>query len=135
MSELSSSYITNETKLTMQFLADIIKKMNQKSLISKEDLYKLSEEKIINKIENCEFDNISTCFKIWKNTVKINESDFIVNDKYCKSIKAKIRYIVPLVRNRDEFIRINEISNDAKKNIERCLNFKTKKYAYFDFDF
>ena len=100
MSELSSSYITNETKLTMQFLADIVKKMNQKGIIDKEDLYKLSEKEIINKIENCKYDNISKCFDMWKNSSKINESDFPVKDKYCVSINAKIRYINPLVKKR-----------------------------------
>lgn len=135
MSELSSSYITNETKLTMQFLADIIKKMNEKDIITKSDLYRLSEEKIINKIENCEYDNISNCFKMWRNAIKINQSDVPVNDKYCVGIKAKIRYIVPLVRTKDKFVRINEISDVSKQDIERCLNFKTKKYAYFDFNF
>lgn len=135
MSQLSSSYITNETKLTMQFLADIIKKMNQNGFINKDDLYKLSEKEIINKISNCEYDNISKCFNMWKNITKINESDVPVNNKYCMGIKAKIRYIVPLVRNEDKFVRINEISDVAKKDIERCLNFQTKKYAYFDFNF
>lgn len=135
MSILSSSYIDNKTKLTMQFLADIIKKMNQMDLINKSDLYELSEQEIINKIENCEYDNISKCFNMWKNAIKINESDVPVNDKYCVSIKAKIRYIVPLVKAENKFIRINEISDIAKQDIEKCLNFKTKKYAYFDFNF
>ena len=136
MSELSSSYITNETKLSMQFLADIIKKMNQKGLINKEDLYKLSEKDIIEKIENCEYDNISKCFKTWKNITQINESDIPVEDKYCVNINAKIRYINPLVKNsNDSYVRINQISDIAKQDIERCLNFQTKKYAYFDFNF
>ena len=119
----------------MQFLADIVKNMNQKGLINKEDLYKLSEKEIINKIENCEYDNISNCFKMWKNANKINESDVLVKDKYCVSINAKIRYINPLVRSGEKFLRINKISDEANQNIEKCLNFKTKKYAYFDFNF
>ena len=32
-------------------------------------------------------------------------------------------------------IRINEISDNAKKDIEKALNYKTKKYAYLNFDF
>ena len=136
MSELSVSYITNETKITMQFLADIIKRMNQKGLINKEDLYKLSEKNIIEKIENCEYDNISKSFKTWRNTTQINESDIPVEDKYCVSINAKRRYINPLVKNsNDSYVRINQISDIAKQDIEKCLNFQTKKYAYFDFDF
>lgn len=136
MSELSESYISNNTKITMQFLADIIKKMNQKGLINKEDLYKLSEKDVIKKIENCEYDNISKCFKIWKNTTQINESDILVEDKYCVSINAKRRYINPLVKkDNDNYVRINEISYMAKQDIEKFLNFQTKKYAYFDFNF
>ena len=136
MSKLSKSYISNNTKITMQFLADIIKKMNQKGLINKEDLYKLSEKDVIEKIENCEYDNISKCFKIWKNTTQINESDIPVEDKYCVSINAKRRYINPLVKNdNDIYVRVNQISDIAKQYIEKCLNFQTKKYAYFDFNF
>lgn len=136
MSKLSKFYISNNAKITMQFLADIIKKMNQKGLINKEDLYKLSEKDVIEKIENCEYDNISKCFKAWKNTTQINESDIPVEDKYCVSINAKRRYINPLVEiNNDNYVRVNQISDIAKQDIERCLNFQTKKYAYFDFNF
>lgn len=135
MSKLSSLYITNETKLTMQFLADIMKKMSEKNLITKSDMYNLSEREVIERIKNCEEDNISRCFELWQNTTKISESDILIKDKYYASIKAKIRYIVPLVASEGEFVRINEISKEAKTYIERCLNFKTKKYAYFDFNF
>ena len=133
MSKLSSLYITNETKFSMQFLADVMKKMTEKNLITKKDMYNLSEKEVIKRIKNCEEDNISKYFELWENATKINESDIFVKDKYCASIKAKIRYIVPLVVSEGQFVRINEVSNDAKADIERCLNFKTKKYAYFDF--
>ena len=57
---------------------------------------------------------------------QINEADELVEDKYCVSIKSKIRYINPLVRSENnDYIRINKI----------CLNYTTKKYAYFDFNF
>ena len=136
MSKLSTFYISNNAKITMQFLADIIKKMNQNGLINKEDLYKLSEKDVIKKIENCEYGNISKCFKTWKNTTQINESDIPVEDKYCVSINAKRRYINPLVEmDNNNYVRVNQISDIAKQDIDRCLNFKTKKYAYFDFNF
>ena len=41
---LSNSYIDNKTKLSMQFLADIMKNMSYKNLITKKDLYELSEK-------------------------------------------------------------------------------------------
>lgn len=135
MSILSSLYITNESKLSMQFLADIVKRMSEKKLITKNDLYNLSEKEVIEKIENCRYDNISKCFNIWKNATEIKESENFVQGKYCVSIKAKMRYIIPLVKVNDQYIRINKISQSADNDIKRALNFKTKKYAYLDFEF
>ena len=58
-----------------------------------------------------------------------------LNGKYCNSIKAKTRYIVPLVENIGTYVRIDKISDIAKHDIENALNYDTKKYAYLDFDF
>ena len=136
VSMLSSMYRRGKTKFSMQFLADIMKKMSEKNLITINDLYNLSEKEVIHKIENCKENKIDECFKIWKNATKINESDIKVNDKYCVNIdKVKIRYINPLVRNKDNFIRVNKISDMANQDIEKALNYKTKKYAYLNFDF
>lgn len=136
MSLLSSAYIENRTKFSMQFLADIIKKMFEIKLINKQDLYNLSENEIIKKIEKCEYDNISKNFEIWKNATQIKESDTEVDGKYCVNIEnAKIRYIVPLVKEENNYVRINKISQTANENIERAKNFKTRKYAYLDFEF
>lgn len=134
VSELGKLYIVNETKFTMQFLADTMKEMNEKGLITKKDLYNMSEKEVIELIEKCEYNDISRKFKIWKNAEKINESDTLVENRYCVNIeKVKKRYINPLVNFENEYVRIADISNIAKKYIEEILNFKTKKYAYLDF--
>ncbi len=136
MSKLSSLYIRPETKFSMQFIADSLKKMSEKNLISIKDLYNLSEKEIINKIENCKLGNISKCFKLWENATNVYESDEKVNNKYCVNIdKIKIRYINPLVKNNGKYVRIKDVSNEAKNDIEKALNFKTKKYVYMNFDF
>ena len=127
---LSNSYIDNKTKFSMQFLADIMKIMSSQNLITKKDLYELSEKEVIEKIEKCDYAEISQKFDMWKNAHEIKESDEKVKDKYCVSIDAKIRYINPLVNG----IRISEISEVAKEEIQKALEFKTKKYAYLDFD-
>ena len=133
MSTLSNSYIDSSTKLSLQLVADIIKKMNEEKIITKKDLYDLSEKEIIKKIENCKYGNIEEKFDEWRNAVKGYESDTYVENKYCKSIHAKIRYINPLIREKEKIVRINKVSEKAKQSIEKCLNFETKKYAYFDF--
>lgn len=136
MSQLSSCYITNQVKFSMQFLADILKKMAKKNFITKKDLYTLSEKEIIKKIENCQDDSISSCFAMWRKATKIQESDTLPeNEYYWVSIKAKIRYSVPLVRKQNEFIRVDKISKFARQEIQKALNYQTKKYAYLEFKF
>lgn len=135
MSELSSMYICSKTKFSMQFLADIIKKMSNRNLIAVEDLYRLSDKEVIKMIEACEYGDIAKCFDIWKNAEKINESDEKIEDKYTVSVNAKIRYIVPLVRQENKFVRINQLSENASESIKKALNYKTKKYSYLDFKF
>ena len=133
-SKLWPLWVSNEDKLVMQFLADIVKKMFEENLLTKKDLYTLSEKEVIDKIENCSNEKISKCFKLFRNSTKILESDSPIFDKYCVSITAKRRYIVPLVKYANYYKRVNEISDFAKEKIDEYLNFKTKKYAHLDFD-
>ena len=135
MSKLSCIYVGNETKYSMQLIADIVKKMYEQHLVTKTDLYTLSEKEIIQKIENCPIGNLSNCFKKWEDATQIKESDELPKDKYAVDIKVKQRYIVPLVEENNQFVRIDTISESAKKDIDSFLNYKPKKYAYLDFNF
>ena len=119
----------------MQFLADIMKKMSELNIITVKDLYELSEEEIIGKIKKCEKYNIAECFKIWQNGTEVKTSNERIEDKYCVKIKAKKRYINPLVRTEEGIKRIKEVSNNSKKQIEECLNYTFDRYLYMDFNF
>ena len=136
-SRLSSLYNVNKTKFSMQFLADIMKKMCEKNIITMEDLYQFSEKEVIEKIENCKEGNIAECFKIWRNATEIKESDIPPGGIYSVRIEnVKIRYINPLVEvSEGEYVRVSKVSEKAKCDIERELQFRTKKYAYLDFNF
>lgn len=136
MSILSSKYIQAKTKFSMQFLADIMKKMTEKQIITKADFYELSEKQIIEKIENCKEENIAKCFTNWREATEIIESDSPIENQYCVNIeKIKIRYINPLVREGNKYVRINQVSEKAKQDIEKALQYTTKKYASLDFKF
>lgn len=136
MSQVSKVYVENRTLFSMQFLADIMKKMAEENLICKDELYQLSEQEVIKKIEQCQIKSIVNNFEIWKNATKIKESEALVPNRYCVSIpKPKIRYINPLVRQKNGFVRISEISEEASQQIEEIKHLKNKKYAYLDFDF
>lgn len=127
-------WISNEDKLTMQFIADVIKKMSQHQLLSKKDLYTLSEAEVIERICNTKEDNIGECFKRFEKAITIGESDEPVEDKYCISVKGKRRYIVPLVKTDTGVQRIDKLSEDSNKKIQEYLQGNTKKYAYLDFN-
>ena len=136
MSILSRLYRREKTVFSMQLLADIIKKMSDKNMISVSDLYKLSEKEVIEKIEHCNDENISKCFNIWRNATEINTSEILPINKYYVNIeKMKVRYINSLVRNDNKYERIYDISENAKEDIEKTLNYKTAKYTYLDFQF
>lgn len=81
MSKLSCMYRMNKVKFSMQFLADVMKKMSNRKLITKEDLYTLTEKEMIEKIEKCEYDNISKCFGLWKNATIIKENEAKIERK------------------------------------------------------
>ena len=66
----------------------------------------------------------------------IYESDEQVSGKYAVNVeKIKIRYINPLVKTENGTKRIKDISEQAKEDIQRALAYKTKKYAYMEFEF
>ena len=136
MSILSKMYRREKTAFSMQFLADIMKKMSNKNLISIDDLYKLSEKDVIAKIKNCNENNISNCFNIWQNATNIKTSEVLPENKYYVSIeKLKIRYINPLVKIGETYKRGYDISENIKNDIDSAINYKIAKYTYLDFDF
>ena len=135
MSKLSIMYMDDKRRFGMQFLADVMKIMSNEGIISVNDLYELSEDEIIDKIKKCYFNNISDCFKIWQNGEDVKTSSKRLPDKYCIYIKAKKRYINPLVRTDDGVKRIADVSSKAQRDIESCLSYDFDRFVYMDFCF
>ena len=75
----------------MQFLADIIKRLNEENIITKADLYNLKEDEIIKIIEESKYSNI---YNIWKKAKKVKISKERPNNVYYVHHGAKIRYII-----------------------------------------
>lgn len=127
-SKLSVVYREDRTRYSMQFLADIIKKLYEEKIISKSDLYNLKEQEIINIIQNSKYANI---YNIWKDSKKVKTSLERPNNVYYVHHGAKVRYINPLVNG----IRISEICKLADNMIKKNLSYDMSKYVYLDFDF
>lgn len=127
-SKLSIIYREDRTRYSMQLIADIIKKLNEDGLITKEDLYNKKESEIIEIIENSKYKEI---FNIWKNAKNVKVSKEKPKNVYFVHHGAKIRYIDPLVNKK----RMSSISEEAKKKIDKNLLYDMNNYVYLDFKF
>ena len=125
-SRLSIIYREDRTRYSMQFLADILKKLSEENKICKKDLYVLKESEVIKIIDNSKYKKV---FDIWKNAKKVNVSKEQPQNVYYVHHGAKIRYINPLVNGE----RISNICKIAKKMIDNNLAYDMKNYVYLDF--
>ena len=124
-SRLSVIYREDRTRYSMQFLADIMKRLNEEKKVTREDLYKLKESDIIEMIEKSDYRDV---YKIWSETKKVKVSNTEPQNVYYVRHGAKIRYINPLVNGK----RIYDICKIAKKMIDKNLAYDMDKYVYID---
>ena len=127
-SRLSIIYREDRTRYSMQFIADILKKLSNEHKISKQDLYNLKESEVIDIIESSKYNDV---FNLWKNTTKVKTSKEEPKDVYYVHHGAKIRYIDPLVNGE----RISVICKIANNMINKNLSYDMNNYVYLDFKF
>lgn len=127
-SKLWPIWCGSEDTITMYFFADVLEKLYKEKFLTKEDLYKLSEQEIIGLIENCSDLDISNSFKSFMNCNSFIDCEEYMEDKFCVSRKVKRRYINPIVKDR----RIYDISAFAKSTIDSFVNMHVSKYAYIN---
>jgi len=136
ISKLWPEWVSDKDRTVMKFLADMCKSMNNAGYLTIEDLYTLSEQEVIDKILTCEDKYLSDSFKLFQDADTVYRSAIPADEKYCVNIKAKTRYVVPLVQTDDGVVRINQISETAANQITEYLNCpKGGYYTYFDFQF
>ena len=136
ISRLWPEWVSDRDRTVMQFLADMCKSMKNAGYLTIDDLYSLSEKEVIDKFLDCEDSYLSDSFKRFQNADTVYKSDLPVDKKYCVNINAKTRYVTPLVVTDNGVVRINMVSEKAKKEIDEYLSLpKGGYYTYFDFDF
>jgi len=127
-SRLSVIYREDRTRYSMQFLADVVKKLNEENVIKKSDLYNLKEDEVIQIIEKSKYSNV---YNIWKNAKKVKTSYKKPDNVYYVHHGAKVRYINPIVNG----IRISKICKIADNMIKNNLSYDMDKYVYLDLNF
>ena len=136
ISKLWPEWVSDKDRTVMQFLADMCKSMSNAGYLTIDDLYNLSEKEVINKIISCEDKYLSESFNKFQDANIVYKSNKYVNGKYCVNVKAKARYIIPLVLTGNSVKRITDISKLANDDINTYLNKPNGGYyTYFDFEF
>ena len=126
-SKLSIIYREDRTRYSMQLIADILRGLSNENKITKKDLYKLKESDVIKIIENSKYKEI---FDKWRKAKNVKISKEEPKGVYYVYHGAKIRYINPMCKG----TRINEISKNAKENIEKNLNYNMDNYVYLNLE-
>jgi hypothetical protein len=122
-SKLSVTYRDERTRYSMQFIADILRKLSEDGLISVADLYEKPESEVIEIIEKSKYGKI---FDIWRKAKKLKTSKEKPKDAYFVHHPAKIRYIDPLFKGE----RISKQCKIAAKAIEKNMAYDMDFYVF-----
>ena len=125
-SKLSILYRNDETRFSMQFIADVLKRLQNDGLITVEQLYDLKESEVIEIIKKS---SCAQAFEAWQKAKKVKVSKEKPADVYSVHEKVKVRYIDPLVNGE----RISKICKIAKNAIEKNFAYDMGTYVYLDF--
>ncbi len=124
-SNMSMSYRADRTRYSMQFIADVLKCLNRDNMITIDDLYRLSEEDVIEIVKKSKY---GRAFETWTNAKEIKTSLAEPRDVYYVHHGAKIRYIDPLVSG-ERVSKLSSLANDyIKQNLAQDIN----NYVYLD---
>lgn len=125
-SKLSILYRNDETRFSMQFIADVLKRLKDDGLIKVEDLYDIKESEVIEIIKKSKY---REAFEAWQKAKKVHVSKEKPTGVYFVREKVKVRYIDPLVKGE----RVSRICKIAKNAIERNFSYDMDTYVYLDF--
>lgn len=138
---LSANYHSDKGRAILQFLSDIMKSMINSGYLNLDDLYVMSEREIIDWILSCGDKPMSDAFRSFQRATTVYSGSVAKKNCYCASVKAKVRYITPLVQTQstsaDEptAVRITDLDKKVKTAVNKYLDDKQSKYVGFDFDF
>lgn len=125
-SQLSIFYREDRTRYSMQFLADILKKMSEAGRISVADLYQMKESEVIKMILASDYGD---AFSAWQKAKKIRKAKSLEqcpDGIYAVNCQAKVRYIDPLWQGE----RMSKACKIAKGYIEKNLTYEMEGYLY-----
>lgn len=132
---LASIYHSDKNRANYQFTADILKSMINSEYLTENDLYVMSEREVVDWILSCGDKTISEAYRQFQRATTVYSGNTAKKNCYCTSTKAKVRYIVPLVKTESGAERITDLDSEVDAAITEYLDTKQAKYVGFDFEF
>ncbi len=117
----------NEDKFVSKYISEVVKLTFEKKLISLEDLY-IKKEKDLCDI----FAKNVLSWNVFKNANNLIRTNNMPKNKFYISYETKRRNAIPLVHTFNGDIRVDKLSNWAKKKYQELDEYKDSKYAYID---
>ena len=123
----------NRDKVAMQLMADVLTEAEKEHIITGADLYKLSEQELIQKFEDHAKQKpelmFSALFRTFRGAKSIIQSNNPLKDIYCINIKVKRRFVDPLTETENGVTRVSKVYAEYRKAIWDFLNFEDSPYA------
>lgn len=117
---------TNKNKYMMNFFSKLFSDLIQKRILNIDNFYNMSEADILTLVENSNNPNWNL-FKITKEVISSNE---IPNSTLYFSGSSKKRYVIPLCKENQAIVRLNEISTHCQELLDQYLNYEEETYYY-----
>ena len=120
--------------MAMKFITDTLAAMVRRGVIRRKDLYTSTDNVIMDIGLNCSDKRISDRWRYLPNLKKVYTKFNKVEKKYCTKIGRDLRYADPLVKIKNNYIRISKLDESIDKKINEFLDSDTDLYMYIDYE-
>ena len=132
--ECGKKYRSYESKMTMKFISDTLAAMVRRAVIKRKDLYTSADKVIMDIGLNCSDKRISDRWRYLPSLKKVYTKFNKLEEKYCTKIGRDLRYVNPLLKTDEGYIRISNLNENINKKINEFLDSDTDLYMYIDYE-
>lgn len=132
--ECGKKYRSYEAKMAMKFITDTLAPMVRRGVIRRKDLYTSTDKVIMDIGLNCSDKRISDRWRYLPNLKRVYTKFNKVEKKYCTKIGRDLRYVDPLVKIKNNYIRLSMLDENLHKKINEFLDSDTDLYMYIDYE-
>ena len=129
------AYQMNENKMVLSMLGDMLKLGIEIDLFTSDELYYMTETQVINRFVNAPDVRIRHTWHVFTEMEQVFGSNTKPKGCYSVHVNPKQRYINPLCLSGGRAVRVSDISDTAKAELNHLLLYQDVPYGYIDFRF